>query len=133
QGLPRLRRGELRPDRQGLLAEHRALDLRHLDARERHRQRDRQERRQQLVLPHRRLRLRPRARARHRAGGAQERRQGARQGAPSAQRPGFLVVPPAGAELQGEDHRPRPPPPPPDPLLHPPPPPPPPPPRPPPP
>ncbi len=38
-----------------------------------------------LVLPHRRLRLRPRARARHRGGGAEERRQGARQGAPSAQ------------------------------------------------
>ena len=30
-----------------MLAQHRALDLRHLDARERHRQRDRQERRQQ--------------------------------------------------------------------------------------
>ena len=74
-----------RPDRQGLLAEHGPLDLRHLGARQRHRQRDRQDRRRHLVLPHRRLRLRPRARARHRGGGAEERRQGARQGAPSVQ------------------------------------------------
>ena len=77
----------LGPHRQGVLAEHRALDLRHLGARQRHRQRDRQDRRRHLVLPHRRLRLRPRARARRRGGGAQERRQGARQGAPPAQRP----------------------------------------------
>ena len=58
--------GDLRPHRQGLLAQHRALDLRHLDAGQRHRQRDRQDRRRQLVLPDRRLRLRPCARARHR-------------------------------------------------------------------
>ena len=51
-----------------VLAEHRALDLRHLDARQRHRQGDREDRRRHLVLPHRRLRLRPRARARHRGG-----------------------------------------------------------------
>ena len=42
----------------------------------------RQDGRRHLVLPHRRLRVRPRARARHRSGGAEERRQGARQGAP---------------------------------------------------
>ena len=75
----------VRPHRQGLLAQHRALDLRHLGARQRHRQRGREDRRRHLVLPHRRLRLRPRARARRRGGGAEERRQGAGQGAPSAQ------------------------------------------------
>ena len=44
----------------------------------------REDRRRHLVLPHRRLRLRPRARARHRGGRRGERRQGGRQGAPSA-------------------------------------------------
>ena len=75
----------LRPHRQGVLAQHRPLDLRHLGARQRHRQRDREDGRRHLVLPHRGLRLRPRARARHRGGGDQERRQGAGQGAPPAQ------------------------------------------------
>ena len=60
--------GDVRPDRQGLHAQHRALDLRHLGAGQRHRQRDRQDRRRHLVLPDRRLRLRPCARARHRGG-----------------------------------------------------------------
>ena len=60
----------VRPDRQGVLAQHHPLDLRHLDAGQRHRQRDRQDRRRHLVLPDRRLRLRPRARARHRGGRA---------------------------------------------------------------
>ena len=78
-------RGHLRPHRQGVLAQHHPLDLRHLGAGQRHRQRDREDRRRHLVLPHRRLRLRPRARARHRGGGDEERRQGARQGAPPAQ------------------------------------------------
>ena len=81
QGVPRLRRRVVRPDRQGLHAQHDPLDLRHLDARQRHRQRDRQDRRRHLVLPDRRLRVRPRARARHRGGRAEERRQGAGQGA----------------------------------------------------
>ena len=44
-----------------MLAEHHPLDLRHLDAGERHRQRDRQDRRQQLVLPDGGLRVRPRS------------------------------------------------------------------------
>ncbi len=44
QGLPRVRRGEFRPYGQGLLAQHDPLDLRHLDAGQRHRQRDRQDR-----------------------------------------------------------------------------------------
>ena len=63
-----LRRRLVRPDRQGLHAQHHSLDLRHLGARQRHRQRHRQDRRRHLVLPHRRLCLRPRARARHRRG-----------------------------------------------------------------
>ena len=45
------------------------LDLRHLDAGQRHRQGDGEDRRRHLVLPHRRLRLRSCARARHRGGG----------------------------------------------------------------
>ena len=90
--------GIVRPDRQGLLAEHRALDLRHLDAGQRHRQRDRQDRRRQLVLPDRRLRVRPRARARHRGGG-REGNGGKVLGKvrASAQHAGLLVVPAAGA------------------------------------
>ncbi len=48
-----------------MFAQHHPLDLRHLDAGARHRQRGGQERRRQLVLPDCRLRLRPRARARH--------------------------------------------------------------------
>ena len=40
-------------------------------------------------------------------GGRGERRQGARQGAPSAQHQRLLVVPAAGADLEGQDHRPR--------------------------
>ena len=87
--------------------QHRALDLRHLDAGQRHRQGDGEDRRRHLVLPHRRLRLRPCARARHRGGGRGERRQGARQGAPSAQHQRLLVVPAAGADLEGQGHRPR--------------------------
>ena len=65
QGLHQQRRGHVRPDRQGVQPEHGALDLRHLDAGQRHGQRDRRDRRRHLVLPHRRLRLRPCARARH--------------------------------------------------------------------
>ena len=106
QGAHRLGRGYCRPVGQGLLAEHGALDLRHLDARQRHRQRHRQDRRGHLVLPHRRLRLRPRARARYRGSGAEGRRQGPRQGAPPLEHPGLLLVPAAGAVLQGQDHRP---------------------------
>ena len=43
--------------------QHRALDLRHLDAGQRHRQGDGEDRRRHLVLPHRRLRLRSCARS----------------------------------------------------------------------
>ena len=62
--------------------------------------------RQHLVLPHRRLRLRPFAREGHRRRGQGRRRQGARRGAPSAQCVGLFLVPAAGADLQGADHRP---------------------------
>ena len=99
--------GVVGPDRQGVLAQHGALDLRHVDARQRHRQRDRQVRRRHVVLPHRRLRVRPRARARHRGGRAEERRQGAGQGARAAQHAGLQLVPAAGAGVEGQDHRPR--------------------------
>ena len=107
QGVRRLRRGGVRPHRPEVQCQHGALDLRHLDAGERHRQGAGQDRRRQLVLPHRRLCVRSCARARHRRGGRGERRQGARQGAPSAQHQRLLVLPAAGADLEGQDHRAR--------------------------
>ena len=58
--------------------QHHPLDLRHLDAGQRHRQRDGEDRRRHLVLPHRRLCVRSCARARHRRGRREERRQGGR-------------------------------------------------------
>ena len=60
QGLPRHRRRRRR-DLTGeqCSPEHGALDLRHLHAGEVDRRRDGEDRRRQLVLPHRRLRLRP--------------------------------------------------------------------------
>ena len=69
QGVHRLGRRGVRPHRRQVQRQHRALDLRHLDAGQRHRQRAGEDRRRHLVLPHRRLRLRSRARARHRGGG----------------------------------------------------------------
>ena len=54
QGVHRLRRRDLGSHRREVQRQHRALDLRHLDARQRHRQGDRQDRRRHLVLPHRR-------------------------------------------------------------------------------
>ncbi len=62
----RLRRGGVDLTGPKCYAEHRPLDLRHLDAGERHRQGDGQDRRRHLVLPHRRLCFRSRARARYR-------------------------------------------------------------------
>ena len=58
------------------------------------------------LLPDRRLRIRAGARARYRSSGAQKRRQGPGQGAPSAERTGFLLVPAAGAGVEGQGHRP---------------------------
>ena len=63
---PELRLGVVGPHRRAMLAEHHSLGLRHLDARQRHRQGAGEVRRRQLVLPHRGLRLRSRARARYR-------------------------------------------------------------------
>ena len=91
QGVPRVRPGIVGSDRQGVLAQHGALDLRHVDAGQRHRQRDRQVGRRHVVLPHRRLRVRPCARARHRGRRAEERRQGPGQGAGAAQHAGLLA------------------------------------------
>ena len=65
QGLPRLRRGDDGPDRRAVLAQLRALDLRHLHAGEIDRRRDGEGGRRHLVLPHRRLRLRQAAAGRH--------------------------------------------------------------------
>ncbi len=88
-----------------VLAQHRALDLRHLCAVERRRQGDGQARRGHLVLRHRRLRLRHGAAARRRQRGQGERRQGARRGPPSAQLVGLLLLPAAGPGLQGQGGR----------------------------
>ena len=62
QGVHRLGRRRVRHHRQAMLAQHHPLDLRHLRARQGHGGRHGQDRRQELVLPHRRLRLRPCAR-----------------------------------------------------------------------
>ena len=107
QGVPGLGRRRLRSDRAEMHAQHRPLDLRHLGARQRHRPGDREDRRRHLVLPHRRLCVRPRARARHRGRRGQERRQGAGPGPASVPGHRLLVVPAAGAGLEGEDHRAR--------------------------
>ncbi len=107
QGVPGLGRRRLRSDRAEMHAQHHPLDLRHLGARQRHRPGDREDRRRHLVLPDRQLRLRPCARARHRRGRGQERRQGAGPGAASVPGHRLLVVPAAGAGLEGQDHRAR--------------------------
>ena len=57
------RGGDLGADRQGLRSQQHPLDLRHLRPDQDHRERARQAGRRQLVLHHRRLRLRPRDRA----------------------------------------------------------------------
>ena len=59
QGLHQHRFGHLRPDRRAVQPEYRALDVRHLHAGQVDRRRDGEGRRGQLVLHHRRLRLRP--------------------------------------------------------------------------
>ena len=57
--------------------------------------------RRQLVLHHRRLRLRPCARARHRRVVKAQRRQGAGHGPAPAQHTGLLLLPAAGAGVEG--------------------------------
>ena len=64
-----LRRRLVRSHRREVQRQHGALDLRHLDAGERHRQGDGEDRRRHLVLPDRRLCVRSCARARHDGGG----------------------------------------------------------------
>ena len=85
RGAAQFRCRDRRPHRQGLHAEHDLLHLRHLHARERHRQGADQGRRRQLVLPDRRLCLRSCARARHIGGRDRQWRQGARRRQASAQ------------------------------------------------
>ena len=102
-----LRLGVIRSHRRAVLAEHDPLGLRHLDARQRHRQGAGEIRRRQLVLPHRGLRLRSRARTRHGCGRHRQWRQGARRRQASAQQRRLLLVPAAGAKLEGQDHRAR--------------------------
>ena len=81
-----------RPDRQGLLAQWHALDLRHLCLRHRRGQRRHGRRRQELVLHHVRLRLRPLAGTRRDGGGQEQGRPGAGQRAPSHRQCRLLVA-----------------------------------------
>ena len=91
---------------QGMHAQHGALDLRHVGPGQRHRQGDREDRRRLLVLPDGRLRVRSRAGADTAA--VVEKKGGkvvgkVRHPLPGA---GLLIVPAAGAAVQGQDHRP---------------------------
>ena len=101
QGLCRLRSCEFGSHRTKMQCKHGALDLRHVDACEWHGQGCREDGRRYLVLPHLRLCFRSCAGARYRGGRAQERRQGAGQGPSSDQHQRLLVVPAAGAGVEG--------------------------------
>ena len=103
--LPRARSRLVRPHRQALQPLHHPLGLRHDGARQRHRLGGREVGRQGVVLPHRRLCLRLRAAARRRRRRHQGRRQGGGRGPAPDQHPGLLVLPAAGAGLEGADHR----------------------------
>ena len=104
----RRRRCDLGAHRRGLHALRFPLGLRHPRARGLDRRRAGEDRRRHLVLHHRGLRLRPRAGERHRRRRQGRGRQGARLGARtplnSSDFSSFLL---AGAELEGEDRRPR--------------------------
>lgn len=84
----------------------RALDVRHLFQFGRHRQGAAQARRRQLVLPHRRLRVRQVARKGRVRRGHGRRRQGARRGPASVEQQRLFLLPDAGAGLEGQGHRP---------------------------
>ena len=99
------RRGDVGSDQRPVLAEHNSLGLRHLHARQQHRSGAGEGRRRYLVLPDRGLRLRPRAGARHHRGRGEVGRQGYRQRQASAEFVGLLLVPAAGAGVQGQDRR----------------------------
>ena len=92
-----------RSHRQAMLADQRAVDLRHLRLLECDRQGGGRARRHAMVLPHRRLCVRPGAGTRCDQGRARIRRQGAGRGPPSLQHRGFFVVPAAGAVVGRED------------------------------
>ena len=106
QGLPRQQPRHQRPDGQGLLAQYHPLDVRHLRTCTHHRLRGGASWRRYLVFPDRRLRLRPGAGTRHYLGGDRLRRQGAGFGEASAQCHRLLLLPFAGAVLEGEGDRP---------------------------
>ena len=91
--------------RQVLHALRHAMGVRYPCARGRHRAGSGQARRQHLVLPDRRLRVRPFAGARRYAGDRAERRQGARRGAPSVRDARSVLLHSPGPGLEGEDHR----------------------------
>ena len=97
--------GIFRHYRRRLLAQHRALDLRHLCAVQCRGQGDGQARRGYLVLRHRRLRLRHGAGARCRQCRQGERRQGAGQRPSPPELVRLLLLPAAGAGLQGQGRR----------------------------
>ena len=103
----RHRRRDDRSDRQSLHAVRVPLGLRQSRARRRHRRRRCRARRRHLVLHHGRLRLRPLARAAKLELRQVEGRQGRRRRAPPLERPGLLLLPAAGARVQGEDRRAR--------------------------
>ena len=103
-----LQRPRLDPALQrGVRSLHRALHLRHLRAGQRDRACRRQVRSRQLVLPDRRLCLRPGSGKGHHQCGGEVRRQGAGQRPASAQHVGLLLVPAAGAGLEGQGDRAR--------------------------
>ena len=91
--------------RQVLFALRDAMGVRHPRARGRHRAGGGQARRRQLVLHHRRLRVRAFAGTRRLGRDHQERRQGARLGAAAVCNARSVVVHPAGAGLESQDHR----------------------------
>ncbi|CAA9281150.1 MAG: ABC transporter, substrate-binding protein (cluster 4, leucine/isoleucine/valine/benzoate), partial [uncultured Acetobacteraceae bacterium] len=107
QGAARLRRRLLRADGRAVQLPHDPVDLRHLDVRQRGRQRHRAQRRRLLVLHHRRLRLRPPDGARHQPLRPGRRRQSAGQRPlPVPRHHGLLRLPAAGPGEPRQDRGP---------------------------
>ena len=101
-----LQRSRLDPAQQrGLRPLHGPLCVRHLRPGQCDRPCRRQAGPRQLVLPDRRLCLRPGSRKGHHQRGAEVRRQGAGRRAASAQHVGFLLLPAAGAGFEGQGDR----------------------------